>query len=77
MEVEVLSRKKGIQGLAMTAPSGYSVAVNMEKCKACEKCVKACQYGAMKIVQVDGKRETQLLQRSVYGMRRLYNRVRK
>jgi Pyruvate/2-oxoacid:ferredoxin oxidoreductase delta subunit len=57
MEVEVLSRKKGIQGLAMTAPSGYSVAVNKERCKACDKCMKACQYGAMKIVKVDGKRE--------------------
>ena len=57
MEVEVLSRKKGIQGLAMTAPSGYSVAVNMERCKACVKCTKACQYGAMKIVKIDGKKE--------------------
>jgi NAD-dependent dihydropyrimidine dehydrogenase PreA subunit len=57
MEVEVLSRKKGIQGLAMTAPSGYSVAVNKERCKACDKCMKACQYGAMKIVKSDGKKE--------------------
>jgi len=57
IEVEVLSRKNGIQGLAMTAPSGYSVAVNMERCKACDKCMKACQYGAMKIVKIDGKRK--------------------
>jgi len=56
MEVEVLSRKKGIQGLAMTAPSGHSVAVNMDKCKACGKCMKACPYSAMKIVEIDGKK---------------------
>jgi len=57
MEAEVLSRKKGIQGLAMTAPSGYSVAVDTERCKGCEKCTKACQYGAMKVVEIDGKRK--------------------
>ncbi len=57
MEVEATSRKKGIPGLAMTAPSGYSVAVDVEKCKACEKCVKACPYGAMKIVKTDEKKE--------------------
>jgi formate hydrogenlyase subunit 6/NADH:ubiquinone oxidoreductase subunit I len=55
MEVEVLSRKKGIRGLAMTAPSGYSVAVNTERCKGCDKCAKACQYGAMRMVETDGK----------------------
>ena len=57
MEVEVLSRKNGIQGLAMTAPSGYSVAVDIERCKACGKCMKACQYSAMKIVEIDGKKK--------------------
>jgi NAD-dependent dihydropyrimidine dehydrogenase PreA subunit len=57
MEVEMLSRKKGIQGLAMTAPSGYSVAVDMERCKVCEKCTKACQYGAMDVVNIDGERK--------------------
>jgi Pyruvate/2-oxoacid:ferredoxin oxidoreductase delta subunit len=56
MEVEVLSRKKGIQGLSMTAPSGYSVTVNMETCKACGKCMTACHYGAMNIVEIhEGK----------------------
>lgn len=57
MEVEVLSRKKGIQGLAMTAPSGYSVSVDVEKCKACGKCTKACPYSAMEIVETDEKKE--------------------
>jgi ferredoxin len=57
MEVEVLSRKKGIRGLVATAPSGYSVAVNMDTCKACGKCMKACSYSAMKILEIDGKKE--------------------
>ena len=57
MEVELLSRKKGIQGLSMTAPSGYSVAVNMEKCKTCGKCMKACPYNALNLVEIDGKKE--------------------
>ena len=57
MEVEILSRKKGIQGLAMTAPSGYSVAVDIEKCNACGKCVRTCQYSAMKIVEIDRKKD--------------------
>ena len=57
MEVEVLSRKRGVKGLAMTAPSGYSVAVNIKSCKACGKCMKACPYSAMKIVEVEGKKE--------------------
>ncbi len=57
MEVESLTRKNGIQGLAMTAPSGYSVAVDMEKCNACGKCVKACHYSAMKVVEIDGKKK--------------------
>ncbi len=67
MEVEVLSRRKGIQGLAMTAPSGFSVAVNRERCKACEKCTKACQYGAMKIVKVDGTKELSYSRDSCMG----------
>jgi ferredoxin len=41
----------------MTAPSGYSVAVDMEKCNACGKCVKACHYSAMKVVEIDGKKK--------------------
>ena len=57
MEVDALSRKKGISGLGMTAPSGYSVLLNPEKCKACGKCVKLCHYGAMSILEVDGKKK--------------------
>ena len=56
MEVEILSRKKGIQGLIMTAPSGYSVAVDIERCNICGKCLRTCQYSAMKIVEIDGKK---------------------
>jgi Pyruvate/2-oxoacid:ferredoxin oxidoreductase delta subunit len=55
MEVEILSRKKGIQGLAMTAPSGYSVTFDIEMCNLCGKCVRTCQYSAIKIVENDGK----------------------
>jgi MinD superfamily P-loop ATPase len=57
MEVDSLSRKKGISGLVMAAPSGYSVLLNPEKCKACGKCVKLCHYGAMSILEVDGKKK--------------------
>jgi NAD-dependent dihydropyrimidine dehydrogenase PreA subunit len=56
MEVEILSRRKGIKGLAMTAPSGYSVAAGIERCKICGKCVEICPYGAMKIVEIAGKK---------------------
>ena len=56
MEVEILSRKMGIKGLAMTAPSGYAVAVGIEKCKICGKCGETCPYSAMKIVEIDGKK---------------------
>jgi len=41
----------------MTAPSGYSINVKIETCKACGKCMKACHYGAMTIVEVHGKKE--------------------
>lgn len=57
MEIEVMSRRKGIRGLSMTAPSGYSINVKMETCKACGECMKACHYGAMNIVEVHGKKE--------------------
>lgn len=56
MEVETLSRKMGFQGLAMTAPSGYSVAVDIEVCTVCGECLSACQYHAMKIVETDGNK---------------------
>ena len=56
VEVENLSRKSGIQGLAMTAPSGYSVSVDNERCKLCGKCVETCPYDAMKIAEIDGNK---------------------
>jgi ferredoxin len=51
----MLSRKNGIQGLAMTAPSGYSVTFDIERCNLCGKCVRTCQYSAIKIVENDEK----------------------
>mgnify|MGYP001190510639 CR=1 FL=1 len=56
LEIEHLSRKKGIRGLAAFAPSGYSVSVSTEKCNACGKCMKACHYDSMKIIAADGKK---------------------
>lgn len=57
MEIEHLSRRKGIKCLATFAPSGYSVSVNTEKCNACGKCVKTCHYDSMEIVAEDGKKK--------------------
>jgi Pyruvate/2-oxoacid:ferredoxin oxidoreductase delta subunit len=57
MEVELLSRKKGIEGLKLTAPSGYSAVVDMAKCSLCEKCVQICPYKAMRIIECDGKKQ--------------------
>ena len=57
MEVELLSRKKGVDGLKLTAPSGYSAVVDHEKCNACGECARICPYQAMRIVALDGKRE--------------------
>jgi NAD-dependent dihydropyrimidine dehydrogenase PreA subunit len=56
MEVEFLSRKMGIKGLAMTAPSGYSVVVGIERCTICGKCAEICSYNAMTIVEIDKKK---------------------
>lgn len=56
MEVELLARKKGIEGLKITAPSGYSVVVDKEKCKACGKCVDICPYNAKQIIKIGGKK---------------------
>jgi Pyruvate/2-oxoacid:ferredoxin oxidoreductase delta subunit len=57
MEVDMLAHKKGFKGFFFMAPSGYSVAINKKECNACGKCVKACQYSAMDIVDTDGKKE--------------------
>jgi len=67
MEVESLSREKGIQGLKMTAPSGYSVVVNAEKCNVCGKCVKLCHYDAMKIIEIEGKKKLSYLKDQCMG----------
>jgi Pyruvate/2-oxoacid:ferredoxin oxidoreductase delta subunit len=55
MEVENMSRKSGIQGLVMTAPSGYSVSVDNEKCNLCGSCERSCHYGALRIIEKAGK----------------------
>jgi len=40
----------------MTAPSGYSVAIDFEKCNLCSKCVNSCHYSAIKIIENNGKK---------------------
>lgn len=55
MEVEMLSRKKGIDGLKVMAPSGYSAVVDKDKCTACGECARICPYQARRIVETDGK----------------------
>lgn len=57
MEVELLSRKKGIEGLKLTAPSGYSAVTDMEKCTVCGKCVQACPYQARQVIESDGEQK--------------------
>ncbi|HUT63951.1 MAG TPA: 4Fe-4S binding protein [Anaerolineae bacterium] len=43
--------------MKITAPSGYAVLANAEKCNVCGKCEKVCPYDAMKIVQIEEKKE--------------------
>ncbi|PIP40550.1 MAG: hypothetical protein COX19_05465 [Desulfobacterales bacterium CG23_combo_of_CG06-09_8_20_14_all_51_8] len=57
MEVELLSRRKGIKGLKLTAPSGYSAVVDSAKCTRCGKCVQICPYKAMQIIERDGEKQ--------------------
>jgi len=56
MEVELLSRKKGIQGLKLTAPSGYSAVTDLQTCNVCGKCIQACPYQARQIIETDGEK---------------------
>lgn len=55
MEVELLSRKKGIEGLIITAPSGYAAVIDEKRCTACGTCVDLCPYEAREIITVEGK----------------------
>ncbi|MBC2717966.1 MAG: 4Fe-4S binding protein [Desulfobacteraceae bacterium] len=55
VEVELLSRSKGIEGLKITAPSGFSAKVDMEKCDACGTCVYKCPYDALRLIKVNEK----------------------
>jgi len=57
MEVELLSRKKGVEGLKLTAPSGYSAVVDSQKCGACGNCVPICPYQARQIIELDGEKK--------------------
>jgi NAD-dependent dihydropyrimidine dehydrogenase PreA subunit len=57
MEIGSLARKNGIKGITMTAPSGYSIAINTDSCQACGKCVKSCHYDALTMEGTgDGKK---------------------
>lgn len=51
----------------MTAPSGYSVSVDIERCNLCGKCVRSCHYSAMKIVEIDGKERLDYLKNFCMG----------
>lgn len=55
MEVELMARKKGIEGLNITAPSGYAAVIDHQKCGLCGKCVRSCPYQAIRILASDGK----------------------
>jgi Pyruvate/2-oxoacid:ferredoxin oxidoreductase delta subunit len=57
VEVELLSRKKGIQGLKLTAPSGYSAVVDRQECSVCGKCIQVCPYQARQIIELDGEKQ--------------------
>ena len=62
METEMMARAKGIEGLKITAPSGFSVVVDSEKCRACGTCVEICPYKAKVITEVKGKRLSQTIE---------------
>jgi len=57
MEVELLSRKKGIEGLKLTAPSGYSAKVDLQTCNTCGTCASICPYQAMEIIETEGEKK--------------------
>jgi len=57
MEVELLSRRKGIEGLKLTAPSGYSSEVDRTKCTVCGICAQICPYQARQVILLDGKKK--------------------
>jgi Pyruvate/2-oxoacid:ferredoxin oxidoreductase delta subunit len=57
MEVEMLSRKKGIKGIKLTAPSGYSAVTDMEKCTVCGNCIQICPYKARQVTEHEGEKK--------------------
>ena len=62
METEMMSRAKGIEGLKITAPSGYSVVVDPAKCRACGKCVEVCPYKAKIIAETASGKVSQVIE---------------
>lgn len=61
METELLARQKGFEGLKITAPSGYSIVMDTEKCNECGICVELCPYKCRQIVENDEKRIVQII----------------
>jgi NAD-dependent dihydropyrimidine dehydrogenase PreA subunit len=57
MEAELLSRKKGIEGLKLTAPSGFSAKVDFELCNACGTCARICPYQALSIIKMGDEKK--------------------
>jgi len=47
-------RIKGAEDISMYAPSGYTTRHDAGRCELCGECVKACNFGAVEIV--DGAR---------------------
>lgn len=53
----MLSRKKGIEGLKLTAPSGYSAVTDTGKCTVCGNCIQICPYKARQVTERDGEKK--------------------
>ena len=56
VEAERMARGlPGMKPIKLTAPSGYSALVDVDKCKACGRCVAVCPYDAREIVRSNGE----------------------